>query len=473
MTPDHEEELVGISHVLSQSHEPRYRSFLLCLACLTLVNGVSNVIAPVVDMMGPVYNVPEKRLGGLLAGCFYFSGLLGAALFGWLSSFMSRKVLTLFVCVICATGCVLTGLPDSFELMMVMRTIAGFGYGGILPIANSLIGDWFPAHSRTAVAGILVTMQGLGIFLGHEIAAALKNHWKVAFVVVGLPVLFLGVFNYLFAEEPERGGMEEGFEGRRHFPGSRSQQIKTLKSKSNILVMQIGFPGNIPSAVLLSFLNLYLVDREGGLGMSVATVAFAEFAMGLGFFLGTMFGGLIGTILYNKDPRYAVLYCATTCTIRAIPAFFIVGWRGYVGLGHPQWLTALMFLMGFLATQHAAVTTAILLNVNLPETRGTVAAMGSVLDDVSRGVGPYVFSLLSGVFGDWTLAFQICLVFWVLSGMLLIPVCDSLIEDIDALKKLQEEINQEGLVVGERLRADQEIRERVKDAAAVFKVIDH
>ena len=42
-----------------------------------------------------------------------------------------------------------------------------------------------------------------------------------------------------------------------------------------------------------------------------------------------------------------------------------------------------------------------LLNVNEPEIRGLALAMQTVLDDVGRGMGPFLVALLIGRLGRW------------------------------------------------------------------------
>jgi MFS family permease len=439
--------------------------------------------------MSPVFKRSSKEFGGILSLCFYLSGLVGAGVFGYLSSLVNRKLLLLIVCLVTSLGCILTALPESFSLLLFMRTISGFGMGGCLPVVNSLIGDWFSHDRRTSIAGIVVTMQGLGIFLGHQIGALFKPYWKAAFVVVGIPVLLLGLVYYQYADEPILGSMEVGFSSSSpavpaatagEIPvgarASKKQQLRVLNSRTNWFVLCLSFPGNIPSAILLSFLNMYLTDTSNrGMHMTTTQAALAEFVMGCGFFVGTVFGGILGSYLYAKDPRYAVLYCAFTCTFRALPAFFIVDWPGIVGAGGIDWessgygwFTLVLFIMGFLGTQHAAVTTAVLLNVNLPETRGTVAAMGSVLDDVSRAIGPLIFAGLCEILKDDTLAFQASLVFWVVSGLLLVPVTESLEQDEANMAKVLHEAHQQAALTQERIQAQRDLVFKAREAADAF-----
>jgi MFS family permease len=61
-----------------------------------------------------------------------------------------------------------------------------------MPVANSLIAVWFPPEKRTSMAGILISMQGVGIFLGHRIGESFKGLWQTAFILTGIPILFLG-----------------------------------------------------------------------------------------------------------------------------------------------------------------------------------------------------------------------------------------------------------------------------------------
>jgi hypothetical protein len=153
-----------------------------------------------------------------------------------------------------------------------------------------------------------------------------------------------------------------------------------------------------------------------------------------------------------------------------LPAFYIVDWANLVGKDNADWLTLVLFFLGFLASQHAAVTTAILLNVNLPETRGTVAALGSALDDVSRAVGPPLFAWISSFFNDDTLAFQATLIWWIISGLLLVPVTESLEEDERNMGRVLEELAAERDLRNEKDCNEAAIVSKIKEAGNAFRL---
>merc|ERR1719326_960831 len=95
----------------------------------------------------------------------------------------------------------------------------------------------------------------------------------------------------------------------------------------------------------------------------------------------------------------------------------------------------LLMLGGFFATMASAGTGAMLLNVNLPEMRGTVMAMYSVLDDLSKGFGTLFVSMIVRLVGGRAIAYQLSLLLWVFTGVALLYTWYTYEEDEAAMRK--------------------------------------
>ena len=107
---------------------------------------------------------------------------------------------------------------------------------------------------------------------------------------------------------------------------------------------------------------------------------------GLGAVIGTVTGGIVGQRIYNSPggrSRIALVMAITTA-LGSVPGYYFLN-DGY-GPGD-IWLYLSSRLCG-LASVTPPNVRAVLLNVNPPETRGTMFAFYTQIDDVGKGAGP-------------------------------------------------------------------------------------
>merc|ERR1719181_1531291 len=154
---------------------------------------------------------------------------------------------------------------------------------------------------------------------------------------------------------------------------------------------------------------------------------------------------------------------------RAVPFFIIFGWKimfGPLAQTSESAFFVLLMIGGFTATMGSACTGAMLLNVNLPEMRGSVMAMYSVLDDLSKGFGTLFISMIVRLVGGRAVAYQLSLLLWVFTGVAFLYTWYTIEEDEAAMKKNLDEAAKESMVLVSKQRAQQAIRDRAKAAGA-------
>merc|ERR1719424_2785293 len=127
----------------------------------------------------------------------------------------------------------------------------------------------------------------------------------------------------------------------------------------------------------------------------------------------------------------------------------------------------LLAISGCFATVATAGNGAMLLNVNLPEIRGSMAALYSVLDDVSKGLGVVVISAIVPYCGGRAVAYQLSLALWVISGVALLVALKTYKEDERRMKEYLEEVAMECMVRISKRNAQQAIKRSCKAAGEV------
>lgn len=452
-------------------------SVIIVLVALSFMYSVHNLIAPNMTAVAKLFHFNnferDAYIGGELTLFFYFPGVLGALLAGVLSGMFERRLLFAVLALLTSISCLMTTRVQTFTELVWARAITGFGIGGSLPVVYSLVGDWFPARRRTSATAFVTAASGAGVFAGQCIATLTGTvDWRWPFFLIALPSAATSAAIWWLAEEPVRGCQEEGVKtltvyqnaGFRYMPTLSARHLRALQNRTNLVVILQAFPGNIPWGVIIVYLHDFLVQdlglsRHSALG-AITTLAGSAFG-------GILVGGFIGESLYSGNKRHLAIFGGICNIVRAIPFFILFGWKDLFGplerSSEGSFFLLLMF-GGFVATMASPCTGAMLLNVNLPETRGSVMAMYSVLDDLSKGFGTLFVSVIVRMVGCRSVAYQISLLLWVFTGVALCYTYYTYDEDEEQMSKYLDEAAMESMVLLSKQRAQNAIRDRSKAA---------
>jgi MFS family permease len=148
-------------------------------------------------------------LGGTSFALLYTTAGIAVA---WLADRVSRKWIIGISCAIWSLFTALCGTAQNFTQILLYRMGVGFGEAGGSPPSYSMISDYFPAEKR----GTALALYSLGVPVGSMLGAffagqlALAYGWRMAFVIIGLPGVVLGILMLSFVREPKRGGLDLG-----------------------------------------------------------------------------------------------------------------------------------------------------------------------------------------------------------------------------------------------------------------------
>ncbi len=387
----------------------------------------------------------DVMLGGDISAVFWILGSVITLGIGYLTDLVSRKKLFLIVIVIGEIPCLMTGFVQNYDQLFWMRALTGIGIGGALPLTYSMIGDYFSHGNRAAATAWIGLAEGLGIAAGQLLAGFMgpAMGWRLPFIIVALPNFALCLLFLLTVKEPARGVTEESlreliekglaYTGKINWKGYRD----LFRIKSNIMVFVQGIPGTVPWGVFFIFLNdFYSQDK----GYSVEVATLIVMAVGGAAILGGFLGGLGGNRLYNIKPKYLPLLCGASTLLGIIPMALLLNYPSQAGVADPSATGPLIlgFITGFMVSITGPNVRAMLLNVNSPETRGSIFSLFNLTDNLGKGVGPVVISLLIVQFGRlW--AFNIANLFWLVCGAGLLVMMITFPRDEAALVKLMGE----------------------------------
>lgn len=459
-------------------HIDQRASIALVLATLGFMYSVHNLIAPNMTALAKSFHFNnwerDTYIGGELTFFFYVPGVLGALLAGLLCGVLDRKLILAVLAALTSIACLLTACVGTFRELVWTRAMTGFGIGGSLPVVYSLVGDWFPAKRRASATAFVSAASGAGVFIGQCIATLAGGvDWRWPFFLIAFPSALMGGLIWYLAEEPIRGGQENGSHaialyqqtGGQYMPAFSYRQIRALMhNRTNMLVILQAFPGNMPWGVIIVYLHDFLVQD---LGLSTKNALGAITTLAASAFAGVLTGGFVGEQLYGANSRYLAIFGGVCNILRALPFFVIFGWTQLFGtLDHSQegFFFIVLVFGGFLSTMASPCTGAMLLNVNLPETRGALCAVYSILDDMSKGLGTLFISMIVGLSGGRAVGYQISLLLWVFTGVALLYTWHTYDEDESQMCKNLNEAAAEAMVLVSKQRAQQAVRNKAKAA---------
>jgi MFS family permease len=419
-----------------------YAVALLALMAMCLFAD-QNLMAPNLTQIaeefgfGPVER--DTRLAGDISLWFWLVGGLTSVGVGYLTDRVNRARLIAAVVFLGAIPCFLTGYVETYEQLFWLRVLTGVGIGGVFPLIYSLLGDYFGPRMRATATGIIGLAMGVGIGYGQLLAGSLgpSHGWRLPFVIVAVPNFVLAPLFLATIREPVRGRAETrgGVEGS-HGLGIRitwAAYKQLFQIRTNLLVFVQGFFGTVPWGVFFVFLNDFLAQDKG---YGVETATQVVIGMGGAAILGVFLGGLLGNRLYNRHPRYLPLLCSVTTFAAVIPMAVLIEFPAQTGVSDPVILPLLLTgaAAGFSAGMTVSNLRAILLNVNAPETRGSIFALYNLFDDLGRGLGPWFIAQFIASMGR-VQAFHVANLLWVICGILLLVMSRTFPRDEIALNQ--------------------------------------
>ena len=207
--PEHDAERAS---TIQAYKNPHYRYLVLGILTVVYVSNfvdrqVINVLASYIIEDLDISDGQFGMLSGLAFALIYTT--LGIPIARWADIGNRRNVIAISVTIwsIMTAAC---GAAQNFTQLFLARFGVGIGEAGGSPPAHSIVSDIFPAHQRaTALSVYSLGVYG-GILVGTLGGAYLVQFfdWRIAFVVVGLPGIFLALLVRFVIKEPPRGMAE-------------------------------------------------------------------------------------------------------------------------------------------------------------------------------------------------------------------------------------------------------------------------
>lgn len=211
--------------------------------------------------------------------------------------------------------------------MAISRGLNGIGLAIVIPAIQSLVADSTDDSNRGLAFGWLQLTGNLGSIIGGLCSVLMASTsfmgipgWRIAFHLVGLISVIVGILVWLFANDPRYSEIDAGVKDRSRKPfwSELKDLVKESKSVLGIQSFQIivaqGVAGSFPWSAL-SFAPMWLEL----IGFSHEKTGFLWTLFIIAGSLGGLFGGRMGDILSKRFPNSGRIVLSQISSGSAIP----------------------------------------------------------------------------------------------------------------------------------------------------------
>ncbi|MCK8824652.1 MFS transporter [Fuchsiella alkaliacetigena] len=158
------------------------------------------IVAPGLPSLLEPFEVSEDVVG-LVLGVYTFAAAITLPLTGLLMDLLGRKVVGVSCLLLDGFFGLLCAFAPSFGVLLVFRFFQGIGIAGLIPVAMTIISDWYSGAARLKAIGILSALISVSAVVLPLLGGLLAfRSWQYPFLVYGFSLL-VAFFFISFVEE--------------------------------------------------------------------------------------------------------------------------------------------------------------------------------------------------------------------------------------------------------------------------------
>ena len=499
MTPGYESSEVSAEKSLKRGFSSDVKGIILFLPLVLLTSSDSSIFTSnqILFMADLNFNI---IVWGWLYGISLLSTGVFTFVFGYLTDKHPRKLLLILGGTVWTGALFIMVFSPNYIVLIIGRMLGTFGLGAMAPVTFSLLSDMFPSEKRSnsfawwSLASLIGGLFGASLGLTFNKIpfesipgwatmdddakmlylksnyGDLVGYWRLSYLLVAI-IAVVFVILCLKVKEPKRGGKDYALKNIlsndevKYTFAIKRQDLKFMITVRSNFWLIFNFLDVVVSGFFLSNI-LYYVNHD----MQFDFVHVDSLGQLLLFIVPAILLGLFGQFYFAKkgdakvkagDPAGRVKV-AILGGVLHIP-FFIIAFlftpnkalsTFFLGATTvPEWaFWVLVLVMGIILGIGLMWSFAIapnwyasLIDVNLPEHRGTMIAAASFMDTIGRAVGAIVgSSLISFYMGRTAFPAAISIIwmtviFGSISGLMWLPIYKYCNKDFVTVQKVLEE----------------------------------
>ncbi|MCJ7647890.1 MAG: MFS transporter [Candidatus Lokiarchaeota archaeon] len=436
---------------------------------------------------------------GILIGTYTIIYGVSIIIFGYLTDKYLRKNLLILSGLLWSITALLYIFIEQFWQLMILRIIAAIATGITAPLSISYMADLISSSSRSksfAFWGLITTItslfaSGLALafnlidfdaitqptitekidFIRLNFPESLYT-WKIPYFYLGITAFILTILNFFITIEPKRAVKEKYFEDLlldeniQYSYRIKLSDLKYIYKRKSNFFLTMNFFDVVASGLLLAYIFPYIELDIGINIIDLKVIVLILVAVVFGLLIGQFGFAHWGDKKVQKGELNGRVKVATICSILTLPFLLIAFGMApnvpsqtfFFGALHVAdeigfwvlWIIFSSFLgMGLALTMGIGPNWyASLLDVNFPENRGTMIAVGSFIDTIGRAMGAFIGGFIVSFTESFSATiFWSTLIFGILSVLLWIPLFFTSKKDFDAVN---EEMKERSIYIKEK-----------------------
>ncbi len=446
-----------------------------------------NMLIPSYSVIREEFNIPEAYVA-LPDALFVLISAFFALLWGYYTDKINRTKVILAGALSWTIGMLLSAFSTSYIILMLSRAISGSGLGCVVPVGYSIISDAVPPEERSSWFGMLAILSSISNGIGQGLSSFLGPiySWRFPFLLLAGISIFVIILLF-FVKIPQRGASEDelidltelNLEYRYRI--SKKDLKEILKKKTNRFLMIQGFFAIIPGTILIFFMVSMLTSyffAELPAEIRLQTASIFGGMVGIGYLLGNALLSKIGDFLYKRNKVYRARF-ATICMFITVPLcvlmlfsikpistefvtsmnypnhiptsdlmYYIIITIREIFIAYPiyKFYFLFAFLGSFFSTGWVSNKAAVMIDVNLPEHKGTVTSFFNLSEQIGKGVTLLISFTLITLLGTTFNMMLFAIFLWIPAGILWLFASMSVKEDIKVKSQILAERNQNTII---------------------------
>ncbi len=460
---------------------------ILVMLLLFVSIACANMLIPSYGVIRIEFNIPEALIA-IPDSFFLLTSATFALIWGYYTDRIDRTKVIIAGAFSWTFGMILTGFSTNFVILLISRMASGIGLGCVIPVGYSIISDAIPPDERSGWFGTLAVLssisngvgQGLSSFIGPVLG------WRFPFFL--LSGISTGIVVILFfVKIPQRGASENelldmvDLNLEYSYKISKKDLSLIIKKKTNKYLIIQGFFAIIPGTLFVYFMTSMLSTHYFTVlpnEIRLQTAAIFAGLLGVGYLLGNAIMSFVGDILFRKNKKNRTRL-ATACMAFSIPFVLLmifsiqpISSEVVTNLSYPipippgEMVSYIIltiieifkvspsyiyyFIFGFigavLSTGWVSNKNAVMVDVNLPEHKGTSTSFFSLAEQVGKGITLLLSFTLISFFGSVINMMIFAVFLWVPSALLWYLAGRSVEKDMNDKSKILSERKQVNLI---------------------------
>jgi len=280
-----------------------------------VISTLMSVYLPVAvkDLLGETNERELNNISAFINSIFIFGGAFGGLLSGIISDKAGRKSAVIFSIACYGLFTILAGNMPYWRGVVICRFFSGFGLGGILVAAPTLMTEEWPKKTRAIFIGILSIGIPAGIFSAGVINYFVSS-WRQGFLIGIIPVSIALLSVFLLKESSKWKKEREQVVRRK----KKSEKIFAANHRYDLFKGSVIFGAMLIGLwAIFSWIPTWIQNLiSAGDGQSQRGVSMMMLGMG-----GLTGGFLSGWLTNAIGARRSMLLCFSVCSIVSFVLF--------------------------------------------------------------------------------------------------------------------------------------------------------